>query len=138
MSPEVFREIEQTARDANLNVFGKTSMNSFYCWEYAAPLHPDNDASWLLCCQLKKKSQPDKYNFAYAEWGVVIRTEENALWIFNPAEIHSTILPRKSTYKGSRSRGIHTTIRWKDVNAATQLENARRCYASRTKYWSSI
>ncbi|KAJ7070523.1 hypothetical protein C8F01DRAFT_1106753, partial [Mycena amicta] len=138
MAPGIHRQIKNKAEAAGLSKFGKTSMNAFYCWEYAAPLHPDADESWSLCCQLRKKSRPDEYNFTYAEWGVVIRTEENSMWIFNPQEIHGTVLPRASTYKGSVSRGIHTTIRHRDVVAATQLEEARRAYASRTRFWKGV
>ncbi|KAJ7066700.1 hypothetical protein C8F01DRAFT_1248697 [Mycena amicta] len=79
-APNVVKELREVSVKAGLAPFGKSSMNAFYCSEYAAPQHPDKDASWSICTQLKKKSQEDEYNFAFSEWGFVIQTEENCLW----------------------------------------------------------
>ena len=79
-APEAVKEIRTHDRDAKLNPLGRTGMNSFYCWEYGAPLHSDDDDCWSLCTTLFKKCEWDEYNFAYAQWGLYIVTEENCLW----------------------------------------------------------
>ena len=80
-APDAVKEIRTRNRDAKLNPLGRTGMNSFYCWEYGAPLHGDyGDDSWSLCTTLFKACRPDEYHFAYAQWGLYIVTEENCLW----------------------------------------------------------
>lgn len=80
-APDVVSAIKKRNETAGLNHMGRTGMNSFYCWEYASPLHDDEDDLWSICSQLFKKTKHrDEYNFAYAEWGVYIVTEENCVW----------------------------------------------------------
>nr|GAT48364.1 predicted protein [Mycena chlorophos] len=136
-APNVVKEIRKTASESSLLPFGRTSMMSFYCEKYASPQHTDLDAAWSLCCQLWKKAGLNEYSFVFAEWGIVIRTEENCLWIFKPTEVHGTLLPRKSTYQHTVSSGIHTTIRSRDATASNNVEQARVTYASRRDYWNA-
>ncbi|KAJ6474072.1 hypothetical protein C8R47DRAFT_1076507, partial [Mycena vitilis] len=111
-APDVERAIKTSRTEANLNRMGTTGMTSFYCWEYTAPLHKDHDDGWSIACQLWKNAKPDEYNFVYAEWG-----------FFNPRDVHGTALPRASTAALSISRGIHTTIRRKEVAKASLFED---------------
>ncbi|KAJ7121145.1 hypothetical protein C8R44DRAFT_981960 [Mycena epipterygia] len=123
-APGVINDIKHTVTKAGINRMGKMGMNSFYCWEYGAPLHRDNDATWSLCCQLWKDTPyKDEYNFAYAEWGCYIVTEENCVWYFNPSELHGTVLPRTSSQSAALSRGTHTTVRQVDQEKASYYEN---------------
>ncbi|KAJ6606286.1 hypothetical protein DFH09DRAFT_1299554 [Mycena vulgaris] len=138
MAPDVVREIKERKKASGLNNMGRTGMNSFYCWEYAAPLHKDEDDRWSLCCQLWKDGcQADEYNFAYAEWGVYIRTQANCVWFFNPHHLHGTILPRQSSVDTAISRGTLATVRCKDLEKARVYESARQSYNSCVAFWDS-
>ncbi|KAJ6558182.1 hypothetical protein B0H19DRAFT_131340 [Mycena capillaripes] len=134
-APQVVRDIRNCTADAGINRMGRTGMNSFYCWEYASTLHRDADSGWSIVCQLYKKSRPDEYNFAFAEWGVFIRTEVNCVWFFNPKELHGTILPRQSSVASAISRGIHTTVRRKDMEQAALFQTVRETYDDRSAFW---
>ncbi|KAJ7702824.1 hypothetical protein B0H17DRAFT_1327170 [Mycena rosella] len=79
-APEVVKDIKRCKEEGGLKNMGRTGMNSFYCWEYASPLHEDDNHAWLICCQLWKGGcKDDEYNFAYAEWGIYIRTQDNCI-----------------------------------------------------------
>ncbi|KAJ6476570.1 hypothetical protein DFH09DRAFT_1342452 [Mycena vulgaris] len=125
----------QRREEAGVNNMGRTGMNSFYCWEYASPLHEDDDDMWSICCQLWKSGRrEDEYNFSYAEWGVDIKTQENTVWFFNPRHLHGTILPRKSSVEWVISRGTHTTMRRRDLDKATLLKDVRETYEGRAAF----
>ncbi|KAF7318787.1 hypothetical protein HMN09_00391000 [Mycena chlorophos] len=132
-APDIVRQIKAAAKP--LLPFGRTSQMAFYCSEYASPQHFDKDGSWSLCCQLKKTAGPDEYNFVFAEYGVVIETQPNTLWVFNPQELHGTLLPRRSSYKQSVSSGIHTTLRSRDLHAAEKAEHARLAHSAFKNFW---
>ncbi|KAJ7679778.1 hypothetical protein B0H17DRAFT_1333965 [Mycena rosella] len=137
-APEVVKDIKRRKKEGGLNNMGRTGMNSFYCWEYASPLHEDDDNAWSICCQLWKSGcKDDKYNFAYAEWGIYIRTQDNCIWFFNPRHLHGTILPRQSSVDSAISRGTHTTVRRKDMVKATLLKVVRESYEARTAFWNT-
>ncbi|KAJ6590444.1 hypothetical protein DFH09DRAFT_1074077 [Mycena vulgaris] len=104
-----------------------TRQYSFYCWEYAAPLHKDDDNTWSLCCQLWKDGcQDNEYKFAYVEWGVYIQTQANCLWFFNPKHLHITILPWQSSVDTVVSYGTLATVRWKDLAKAILYKEHKR------------
>ncbi|KAJ7683386.1 hypothetical protein B0H14DRAFT_3535246 [Mycena olivaceomarginata] len=125
----------QKTQAAGINRMGRTGMNSFYCWEYASPLHVDDDEGWSICCQLYKNCRSDEYNFAYVEWGIYIRTEANCIWFFNPNHLHGTVLPRQSSLASAVSRGTHTTIRRKDIEKASLFDEVRATYTTRSNFW---
>lgn len=79
-APEIVKDIHKCRTSSFLNRMGKTGMTSFYCWEYAAPLHADHDDAWSIASQLWKNVKTEEYNFAYALWGYIIQTEENCVW----------------------------------------------------------
>jgi hypothetical protein len=154
-APEIVTEIRQRKQLAAVNNLGRTGMNSFYCWEYASPLHEDDDDAWSICCQLWKSGcKSDEYNFSYALWGVYIRTQENCVWcvtrtflaclpllirfrFFNPRHLHGTVLPRQSSVETAISRGTHTTMRRRDLGKAALLKRVRETYEARTEYWAA-
>ncbi|KAJ6567666.1 hypothetical protein DFH09DRAFT_1314187 [Mycena vulgaris] len=136
-APDVVRDIKKRTKAAGINCMGRTGMNSFYCWEYGAPLHRDNDGGWSIACQLLKACNPDEYNFAFAEWGVYIRTQTNCIWFFNPRDLHGTILPRNSSVASAISRGIHTTVRHKDTAKAKLFQDVRDGYSDRIDFWKN-
>ncbi|KAJ7827329.1 hypothetical protein B0H14DRAFT_3467119 [Mycena olivaceomarginata] len=124
-APQVVHEVQAKTQVAGINRMGRMGMNSFYCWEYASPLHVDDDEGWSICCQLYKNCRSDEYNFAYIEWGIYIRTEANCIWFFNPNHLHGTVLPRQSSLASAVSRGTHTTIRRKDIEKASLFDEER-------------
>ncbi|KAJ7481507.1 hypothetical protein FB451DRAFT_1443772 [Mycena latifolia] len=136
-APQVVREIKKRNKSAGINRMGWTGMNSFYCWEYAAPLHKDDDDEWSIACQLLKACKPDECNFAYAEWGVYIRTQANCIWFFDPKHLHGTVLPRQSSMATAISRGIHTTVRRKDIEKARLFLEVRNAYNICTAFWKN-
>ncbi|KAJ7922047.1 hypothetical protein B0H13DRAFT_2412782 [Mycena leptocephala] len=134
-APQIVRETHQRRTSSFLNRMGKTGMTYFYCWEYAAPLHEDHDDAWSIACQLWKNVKTDEYNFAYAQWGIIIQTQENCVWFFNPRHLHGTVLPHELSRPFVISRGIHTTIRSKEVEWAQEFETVRQTFEERSAYW---
>lgn len=61
-----------------------------------------------------------------------------SLRFFNPRDIHGTVLPRESSRDFAISRGIHTTIRSKEVAKALEFETVRSTYDQRSAYWRSL
>ncbi|KAJ6555687.1 hypothetical protein DFH09DRAFT_1084854 [Mycena vulgaris] len=110
-----------------LNNMGRTGMNSFYCWEYAALLHKDEDNRWSLCCQLWKDGcQADEYNFAYAEWGVYIRTQANC-----------SSIPTISMGQFSLDNPPWTRLFPAELSPPRVYESARQSYNSCVAFWDS-
>jgi len=60
---------------------GTTAANIYYCTDYLAYQHCDNDASPGVCSQLiLDREYVDEWNFAYTEWGHYIVNEPNTVW----------------------------------------------------------
>jgi hypothetical protein len=88
-APCVVSELKADAK--NCNNLGQLGVTSYYCWNYTAPQHNDQDHGWSICTQLRKTSRLDEYNFAYTDWGHYLETRTNCLWYVE------RILPPKST-----------------------------------------
>lgn len=78
--PEAYANIVKVANNAGNFPVGRFGMNSFYCWNYVAPQHTDNDRSFTISIQLEKEALDDEYNFACTEYNFYIKTEVNTLW----------------------------------------------------------
>jgi hypothetical protein len=60
---------------------GTTAANIYYCHNYLALQHHDDDATPGVCSQLILTGvQANEFNFAYSEWGYYIVNEPNTVW----------------------------------------------------------
>ena len=61
-----------------LKRLGNNGVNMYYCSEYMAPIHPDNDEGLSICCQLEKSGYPDEVlDFAYTYYRLYVQTYSN-------------------------------------------------------------
>ena len=59
---------------------GPDSLTMYYCKNYAAPLHFDNDVSTGLCLQLAMEVEGLSYSFVHYERRRVFKSRSNSLW----------------------------------------------------------
>ena len=79
--PEVMQEFRRLTNEQGLKRLGSHGVNMYYCADYMAPIHPDDDQGMSVCCQLEKSGCPDGVlDFAYAHWGLYIQTRPNMAW----------------------------------------------------------
>ena len=79
--PEVMKEFRQLTNEQGLKRLGSNGVNMYYCADYMAPIHPDDDQGMSVCCQLDKSGCVDGVlDFAYAHWGLYIQTRPNMAW----------------------------------------------------------
>jgi hypothetical protein len=91
--PMIGRTHKKLSKHSGVNRLGSAGFSSFYCTNYMSPQHfdkdvklsnffPDEDDDFFsLCIQLDiSTAHPDEFDFAYTQWGVVIRTVSNCFW----------------------------------------------------------
>jgi hypothetical protein len=78
-APDVVRDMRTLGENANsLGCYGITA---YHCWNYIAPEHFDEDATWTVSYQLRKRNcKKDEFNFSFAHWGHYLETIENCTW----------------------------------------------------------
>ncbi|KAJ7799303.1 hypothetical protein B0H14DRAFT_2903647 [Mycena olivaceomarginata] len=126
IAPGMKAEITSLAVKSGVNFLGRTGLSNFTCTNYISCMHDDLDFSledflkrrkkkkgWGAlrpCAQLHKSHcGPDDYNFAYVQWGVVVRTMTNTVWVFNGRHVHATVMPSHNVQKRAESIGRHPT-----------------------------
>ncbi|KAJ6453286.1 hypothetical protein C8R47DRAFT_1229084 [Mycena vitilis] len=146
--PPLRSKIAKSTNKSGLSRFGTLGGTSFYCTNYMSTIHDDEDdgedaehedeGMLQPCIQLEKKNcLDDEYNFGMVRFGIVIQTEENALWLFNPRHEHGTLIPRASSVQGgATSNGTHRTNRRKDGVAARKRMAVRDGYSLRSKIFT--
>jgi hypothetical protein len=77
-APAVIRSLKADAR--HCNALGQRGVTAYYCWNYTAPQHHDNDHGWSISAQILKTARIDEYNFAYSDWGHYMETRTNRIW----------------------------------------------------------
>ncbi|KAI0087688.1 hypothetical protein BDY19DRAFT_907142 [Irpex rosettiformis] len=97
---------------AGLSRLGGNGVNMYYCTNYMAPIHPDDDVGISLCCQLEKRGGADTdLDFVYARHGVYIETRANTGWWFYSEDLHGSIVPAISTGTlGIHAKDSHATV----------------------------
>lgn len=78
--PTGIREMEDISTQSELYTLGNLGTTLFYCSAFMAPQHTDYDSTLSLTVQLKKVAGDDEFNFAYTQWGVYLRTQDNTAW----------------------------------------------------------
>jgi hypothetical protein len=79
--PEVADSLKTDTHYAEAARMGTMAANIFYCSNYLAYQHEDNDASPGICSQLVlDRIHADEWNFSYTEWGRYIVNEPNTVW----------------------------------------------------------
>jgi hypothetical protein len=78
---DVVKELTSGTRLSEAARMGTTAANIYYCTDYLAYQHRDNDDSPGICCQLiLEREYEDEWNFAFTEWGRYIVNEPNTVW----------------------------------------------------------
>lgn len=75
---EIAKHMTTSAQMMSTLPVGRHGLNSFYCWNYLAPLHADKDHSYTISITTAKSGP--HYNFCYARWGIIIKTEPGCIW----------------------------------------------------------
>ncbi|KAJ7086967.1 hypothetical protein C8R44DRAFT_893365 [Mycena epipterygia] len=148
--PSLKRDLASTA-SSGVKRFGRYGMSAFYCHNYISCIHADLDigkedvdkgrsrnacqGGLYPCVQLSKENcGRQDYNFAYVRWGVVIRTQANAVWVFNGRHEHGTVMPSQDAVnQNANSDGYHPTVRAVDVARADHLRRIRSGYNLRAR-----
>jgi hypothetical protein len=77
----VVKDLEAEATTNEGIRMGSTAASLFYCNDYLAKQHTDNDVGIGICAQLEKMCTDQYgYSFAYPEYGFYISTERNTAW----------------------------------------------------------
>lgn len=78
-APHVVKSLRELGHRAN--VLGTYGITAYHCWNYIAPQHYDDDATWTVSYQLRKNNcQEDEFSFALTKWGCYLATVENCCW----------------------------------------------------------
>ena len=79
--PQIVSEYHTLTEVQGLKRLGTYGVNLYYCSDYMAPIHPDDDQGISLCCQLEKSGCPDGVlDFVYAYYGLYVKTQRNMAW----------------------------------------------------------
>jgi hypothetical protein len=124
IAPGMKAEITSLAVKSGVNFLGRTGLSNFTCTNYISCMHDDLDFSLedflkrrkkkkgrgalRPCAQLHKSHcGPDDYNFAYVQWGVVVRTMTNTVWyvLVNCSSVMYLI-----TVSGSSMAGMYMAL----------------------------
>ncbi|KAF9020066.1 hypothetical protein BDZ89DRAFT_1043581 [Hymenopellis radicata] len=138
-APSLYQQIVDAASAAHTFPLGKYGLNAFYTWDYLAMQHRDSDMSWTVSIQTEKVAPSGQYNFAYTQYGIVVRTVANMLWTFFAGDLHGTVAPMRNSInrKGTHSRGIGFVLRSKDAQEATRYHDILSRSEERIHAWST-
>ncbi|KAJ6624675.1 hypothetical protein B0H10DRAFT_714594 [Mycena sp. CBHHK59/15] len=145
IAPTLRSDIAYLSSATGENRLGRYSLSSFYCTNYISAIHPDGDigkddvkhactakhyvGGLYPCIQLVQKRTNKglhEWDFAMVQWGIVIETWANTVWIFNGRHGHGSVLPSQSSYNnGAMSSGIHPTKRARDAARAQAIQQIR-------------
>ena len=79
--PDIVRDYRETNTSSSLGRLGTNCVNMYYCSDYMAPIHPDEDIGVSLCSQLEKSGCPDEVlDFIYSHYGLYFETRSNMAW----------------------------------------------------------
>ncbi|KAJ3505033.1 hypothetical protein NMY22_g17722 [Coprinellus aureogranulatus] len=101
---------------------GRDSLTMFYCNNYAAPVHIDDDAGTGLCAQLEVQVPDKEYSFFHYAYGKLFKSRTNCLWSFRGLHPHGTVLPPRS--KPDAAGGDNPVYKLKAVHVAKPKKNA--------------
>lgn len=79
-SRQIFKEMTKSAHDAGTFPVGQYGLNIFYCFNYIAPLHADQDRSYTISITTAKSGDPEHYNFCFSRWGIILYTHPGCIW----------------------------------------------------------
>ncbi|KAF6741312.1 hypothetical protein DFP72DRAFT_834356, partial [Ephemerocybe angulata] len=72
---------------------GALAHTLYYCTNYVAPAHEDQDEGKGLCANLLKEGEKTDYAFFHLAYGLLFIAESNSLWSFSGTDAHGTVLP---------------------------------------------
>ncbi|KAI0697860.1 hypothetical protein BC835DRAFT_1413370 [Cytidiella melzeri] len=94
----VAKTLDKLTKEAGLSKMGSKGVNQYYCSNYIAPLHADNDMTTTLCCQLEKQNTKHReLDFCYSKYGFYVETVANMAWWFESSDLHGSIVPAQSS-----------------------------------------
>ncbi|KAJ7222291.1 hypothetical protein GGX14DRAFT_388107 [Mycena pura] len=129
------------AEDAELGLLGSYGLTCYYCTNYVTCVHADHDVEESGKHNLHPSSQlikrgcndPREWGFAYVEWGIAVRTDENCVWIFNANHRHASVMPTGMSVASGQavSAGTHSTNNCRNVERARACREVRRRFELR-------
>ncbi|KAK7024097.1 hypothetical protein R3P38DRAFT_2531662 [Favolaschia claudopus] len=143
--PGLRAEINELTQTAGLPYLGRTGLTHYTCTNYISPIHVDADHGLSDVNERRNKKDglgalrpvaqlvktgcgKNDFNFAYAQWGVVVRTRRNSVWLFNARHGHGTVMPGKSNMARAQSHGGHSTSTASNVIRAQRVREIRHGY----------
>ncbi|THU90117.1 hypothetical protein K435DRAFT_864596 [Dendrothele bispora CBS 962.96] len=134
----VHKMVIDAMKDAGTYLLGPGGMNAFYCHNYIAPQHFDQDETFTITFQTKKTGHPRFFNFAFSQYGIILHTETDTTWWFYGGHLHGTIVPTSEAVKKGEavSDGITFVLRRRDAQYAKEMRRIQQVEAEIFKYYS--
>lgn len=151
-APEIHTQIKAVTQEGER--VGRDASTLYYCTNFTAPLHFDNDAGPGLCATLELDADPHEYCFLNLAYPFYFAPRAGSLWYcgrlprqctpltsfrsFRGSDLHGTTLPSLKERQGGRKRVSNTSHKTKpDKNAksARQYQLARRLHHAVEEFW---
>lgn len=79
--PELYNDIMNRSREAQMMRLGSTGGNLFYAHKYMSCIHYDHDKTRAITGQLARKENGHDFHFAIAKYKFLLCTEVGAVWL---------------------------------------------------------
>ncbi|KAK7013918.1 hypothetical protein R3P38DRAFT_3206486 [Favolaschia claudopus] len=148
--PGLKSRLTNLTEESGIEYLGQSGLTLYDCTNYVSCIHIDKDmgledivngrshrdalGDLAPTMQLEKTGcGKDDYNFGYVQWGIVVRTQANTVWIFNAQHEHGTVMPAASVVRQATSDGTHASTSGTNVLRAKRVKEIRCSYHLRTK-----
>ncbi|KAH6903664.1 hypothetical protein BKA70DRAFT_1110677, partial [Coprinopsis sp. MPI-PUGE-AT-0042] len=128
---------------------GASASTLFYCGNYTAPLHRDNDECPGLCTQFDLTADTSHYEYSFVNmaYSCYFVARENSFWTFRGSDVHGSMLPSMEplqVHLGAPtpppdrvSNGDHQTKTRRNAMSAKRYEDVRLNRSAINHYWAS-
>ncbi|KAJ3535716.1 hypothetical protein NMY22_g6363 [Coprinellus aureogranulatus] len=137
VAPEIYSQIED-ACDVGERV-GTSRSTLYYCRNYAAPLHRDDDVGPGLCATLDFEAERYEYCFINMAYPFYFAPRPGSFWSFRGSDIHGTSLPALRMRGGAAVRVSETEHRAKprkNAKTAARYRQVRAMQTSLEEFWN--
>ncbi|KIK37334.1 hypothetical protein CY34DRAFT_776189 [Suillus luteus UH-Slu-Lm8-n1] len=121
-APLVVKNLRDVTSTAKAQRLGSTGCVTFYCHNYVAPQHKDNDVSWTISTQLERRGKDDEWNFSFTEWGVYIRNMDNTTCMRLSEFDKRIIIPMSDVPRGNEVGHVCWIISEVETDEGAQYE----------------
>ncbi|KAJ3521515.1 hypothetical protein NMY22_g12282 [Coprinellus aureogranulatus] len=118
---------------------GSARSTSFYCKNYTAPLHQDDDVGPGLCATLDFDAEAYEYCFINMAYPFYFAPRAGSLWSFRSSDIHGTSLPALRLRGGGAVRVSctkHKAKPRKNARTAARYRQVRSMQSSVEEFWN--